>query len=369
MPGTSAKFSSLLPWSVLNSILEEHRLEPPRLRLTREGQPVPAERFLSFSANRRKSGQPIPRLNAAALSSELREGATLVLDAVDELHRPIRNLAESLERIFRVRSQVNAYAGWRTSHGFDLHWDDHDVFVLQVAGRKRWQIYGTTRKFPLKLDVTPANKPPSQVLWDGLLQQGDLLYIPRGWWHVAMPLDEPTLHLTVGVNNLTGVDLLTWFTSRLRSEEDVRRDIPLFGGAEAKQAFAECLRDALLSHWNPGVIEEFLADADAKSSSRPVLGLPFTAMPQVLPEDDLWFVQWRGTRDVKIETDSDGNLVVVALGRRWRFSQDAKPMLTMFTSGRKCSLADLQRSAGDLSSTRIRAFVRELIIAGLLNLS
>ena len=54
-----------------------------------------------------------------------------------------------------------------------------------------------------------------------LLEAGDLLYIPRGWWHVAMPLDEPTLHLTVGVNNLTGADFLRWFADRLRRVDDV----------------------------------------------------------------------------------------------------------------------------------------------------
>src|SRR4051794_469434 len=152
VPGRSGKFAALLPWATLNDILEEHRLEPPRLRLTREGQPVPEERYVSFQPNRRRSGSPIPRINAAGLTRELREGATLVLDNVDELHRPVRRLAESLERIFRVRIQVNAYSGWRTSHGFDLHWDDHDVFVLQLAGRKHWKVYGMTRPFPLGRD-------------------------------------------------------------------------------------------------------------------------------------------------------------------------------------------------------------------------
>ena len=121
---------------------------------------------------------------------------------------PITHLAESLERVFRVRIQVNAYAGWRTSHGFDLHWDDHDVFILQIAGRKKWKVYGMTRKYPLARDVEPATDKPDTPLWEGMLEDGDLLYIPRGWWHVATPLDEPTLHLTVGVNNPNGADLL-----------------------------------------------------------------------------------------------------------------------------------------------------------------
>ena len=188
VPGRRGKFSALLPWQVLNEILEEHRMEPPRLRLTRAGKPVPGEKWLSWQSNRRKSGYPIPRLNSTALSRELREGATLVLDNVDELHRPVRQMAQALERAFHVRVQVNSYSGFRTSHGFDLHWDDHDVFILQVAGRKQWKVYGMTRRFPLASDVESAEPPATEALWEGLLEDGDLLYIPRGWWHVATPL-------------------------------------------------------------------------------------------------------------------------------------------------------------------------------------
>ena len=258
VPGTRGKFSELLPWPSLNQILEQHRLDTPRVRLTREGKQVPAESFLSYQSNRRRPNQPIARVRAADLTRELREGATLVLDAVDELHAPITALAESLERVFRVRIQVNAYAGWRTSHGFDLHWDDHDVFILQIAGRKQWKVYGMTRKYPLARDVEPATDKPDKPLWEGMLEAGDLLYIPRGWWHVATPLNEPTLHLTVGVNNPNGADLLAWFVDRLKTSEDVRRDLPQFAGAEEQGALLDRLRDLLIQEWRPGLMDEYL---------------------------------------------------------------------------------------------------------------
>jgi hypothetical protein len=367
VPGVPDKFSALLPWSVLNSILETHRLEPPRLRLTREGKPVPQERYLSRQSNRRASGQPIPRLDATALTNELRDGATLVLDAVDELHRPIRTLAGSLERLFRVRVQVNAYAGWRTSHGFDLHWDDHDVFILQVAGRKQWKVYGMTRRYPLARDIEPAVDPPTEVLWEGLLQSGDLLYIPRGWWHVATPLDEPTLHLTVGVNNLTGADLLTWFIDRLRAVENLRRDIPHWTGAAAYPAIANSLRDVLFEHWRPGLIDEFLSDMDAKSRPRPSFALPWSATQEVLPADG-WRVRWSGDRGAAVTPgDADDEIVVSANGRRWKFARASRPLLEILVSGRECDRTDLERASnGRIECGVIRAFVKELVINGLL---
>lgn len=364
VPGVPRKFAGLLPWPVLNSVLEQHRLEPPRLRLTRDGKPVPPD-FLYFQPNRRASGRPIPRLNATALTRELREGATLVLDAVDELYQPLTALAESLESVFRVRIQINAYAGWRTCHGFDVHWDDHDVFILQVAGRKHWKIFGTTRKYALARDVEPATEPPSRVLWEGLLNDGDLLYIPRGWWHVATPLDEPTLHLTVGVNNPTGADLLSWFTGRLPAAEAVRRDIPHLSSRQDRAAWLEELRHAFLERWHSGLIEEYLADLDSKSRPRPRLALPWSATPNLVQSAGNT-VCWNGARRLALQT-SDGELILDANGRRWRFAEGARPLLEVLLSGREISVDELSSTAAPaLDRETVLSFVRELIKAGLI---
>jgi hypothetical protein len=360
VPGVPGKFSTLLPWPVLNRILEQHRLEPPRLRLTREGRPVPAASYVSYQPNRRKKGPPIPRLNATALTRELRDGATLVLDAVDELHTPITRLAQALERVFRVHVQVNAYAGWRTCHGFDLHWDDHDVFVLQVAGRKHWKIYGTTRKYPLARDVEAAVDPPTEVLWEGLLSDGDLLYIPRGWWHVATPLDEATLHLTVGVNNPTGADFLAWFVDRLRSVEHVRKDIPHLSTVNVQRNFADGIRDVFINEWRPEVVDEYLSDLDAKSRPRPHMALPWTPTPDGLPAGEFRF-RWNAVRSGRLS--SNGEVTLNANGRRWRFAQAAGPLLELLLSGRELTLAELRTDA--VGEATVRAFVRELVANGL----
>ena len=368
LPGTPAKFAALLPWAELNRILEQHRLEPPRLRLTREGEPVAPAAYISYRPNRRRSGQPVPRLLPTRLSEELRNGATLVLDAVDELCEPITRLAANLERMFRVRIQVNAYAGWRTSHGFDLHWDDHDVFILQIAGRKQWKVYGMTRRYPLARDVVATADPPAGPLWEGMLVAGDLLYIPRGWWHVATPLDEPTLHLTAGINNPTGADLLSWFVDRLRESEHVRRDLPHLESREAQIAYAERLREIIAGAWRPDLVAEYMAEMDATASGRTRFGLPWTATPGVLPpEGTRYEVQWNGPRLTAIQRDANaGEITIDARGRRWRFKAAAEPVLSRLISHRACSLPDLQSAAPGLEPQTVTAFVRELVANGLL---
>jgi hypothetical protein len=348
---------------VLNEILEEHGFEPPRLRLTRAGKPVPAHKWLSWQPNRRNSGSPVPRLNSTALTRELREGATLVLDNVDELHRPVRRMAEALERVFHVRVQVNSYSGFRTSHGFDLHWDDHDVFILQVAGRKQWKVYGMTRRFPLASDVESADAPPTEALWEGLLEDGDLLYIPRGWWHVATPLDEPTLHLTVGVNNLTGADFLSWFVNRMKAAEVVREDLPHLSGAEMLVQYSERLKAAVLEAWRPELVEKYLSYMDTTACARPSVALPWSATPAIVPEGD-FRVRWSGARAAKVTADGEGTVSVEALGRKWRFAASARPLLEALVMGEEFGTGQLTAAAG-LDARIVRALLRELAAEGL----
>src|SRR5438105_9922977 len=94
--GRAGRFARLMPWGRLNEILRRHRLDFPRLRLVRDGKPAPVSSYLRHVVGGRGKTN-IPRLKPIELTKHLRAGATLVLDAVDELHAPIEELAEELE--------------------------------------------------------------------------------------------------------------------------------------------------------------------------------------------------------------------------------------------------------------------------------
>ncbi len=200
--GSEGRFEHLLPWKNLNDLLSQHRLDEPRLKLFRDGETLQSSTYTSYSPQRRDPLGRVPQIHPEALTGHLQNGATLVLDNVDAMFAPITDLVEGLERKLRMRANANAYAGWHTSHGFDLHWDDHDVFVVQVSGRKRWQIFGKTHEHPLRGESESCAEKPTIPIWEGLIESGDVLYMPRGVWHVAFPVDEPTLHLTVGASHL-----------------------------------------------------------------------------------------------------------------------------------------------------------------------
>jgi hypothetical protein len=362
--GRPGRFAHMMPWARLSEILRRHRLDHPRLRLVRDGKPVPVASYLRHLTGGRQRAA-VPRLKSSELARHLRDGATLVLDAVDELSGPVEELARDLELFFRERVQVNLYAGWQTSRGFDLHWDDHDVFILQVAGRKRWGVYGQTRPYPLVNDIEKAEKPAREPLWEGTLEDGDLLYIPRGWWHVAEPLAEPTLHLTVGVHNRTGLDLLRWLSERLRASEPFRRDLPRFAPPAERAAHAARLREELLTAWGDALVEQFYEDLDARADSRARVELPWVATPAAEPPAPEMIVRLLAPRALKFEA-SGGVLEFDCLGRRWRFAEEAAPVLRRLDERRACTIAELHEAArGRLPLSKVRAFAAELALHGL----
>ncbi|HEY6806115.1 MAG TPA: cupin domain-containing protein [Pyrinomonadaceae bacterium] len=360
--GWPSKFSHLLPWNRLNEILQQHRLDFPRLRLTRDGERLRPETYLRYTTGRRKTS--VPRLRQAELTRELSLGASLVLDAVDELHGTLTELAEDLELFFRARIQINSYAGWRTSRGFDLHWDDHDVFILQVDGRKRWVVHGPTIPHPLPGD-SKEQKPEGPPLWDQILNTGDLLYIPRGFWHVAFPLDEPTLHLTVGVHNRTGLDLARWVTERLHTSETFRQDLPLFASAELRAAYLDQIRSELLDQLDDDLLNRYFQELDANTTARARFSLPWSPTPEVLPESPQTLLRWLAPRPLDLHA-KDGIIEFSSQKKRWRFSAAALIILQRLETNRTCSVSELCEAAGPtLPPETVRAFLQELISNGL----
>src|SRR2546423_3509196 len=362
--GRAGNLARLMPWSRLTQIFRRQRLDFPRLRLVQDGKPLPVSSYLRHTTGARgRTG--IPRLKPTELTRHLREGATLVLDAVDELSDPVGELAEGLELFFREHVQVNLYAGWQTSRGFDLHWDDHDVFILQAAGRKRWSVYGQTRPYPLVADVERAEKPTSEPLWEGTLEDGDLLYIPRGWWHVALPLAEPTLHLTVGIHKRTGLDLLRWLAERMRASELFRQDLPRTPSPTERAAHVARMREELFAEFDAALLERFYEDEDARADARARVSLPLDATPQSLapPRDAL--VRLLAPRPLK-PTAANGVVEFDCMKRRWRFAEDALLVLRPLAERRVCAVAELcEAASARLDERTVRALIGELSRHGL----
>jgi hypothetical protein len=101
-----------------------------------------------------------------------------------------------------------------------------------------------------------------------------MLHVPRGWWHIARPLNEPCLHLTVTVRNPTGLDLLGWLAEKMKASETARMAVPVNATSEEQREWLGRLRADLLAQWDEMLVERFAGEKDLAARPRPTLSLP-----------------------------------------------------------------------------------------------
>ena len=129
--------------------------------------------------------------------------------------------------------QINAYITPPQNQGFAPHHDVHDVFVLQVSGRKHWIVHPPVVEDPLgnqpfngfKAEI--AERVGEEALIDTTLEPGDALYLPRGTIHSAQALGETSIHLTVGVHPLTRYELVRFLLDAVQDEPALRASLPM----------------------------------------------------------------------------------------------------------------------------------------------
>lgn len=358
-PGAPRRFDSLLAWTALNDALERLRVSGDRVRMVRDGCRVPPEVYLA--QGERGGGSP---LQSHGVQRMLAQGATLVVDAIDELIPAIRELAESFEHVFRQRVGVNAYLGFGRQHGFHLHWDHHDTLILQVAGRKHWRVLEPTRRHPLRNDLAAAAPPAADVapVWEGLLEAGSVLYMPRGWWHVATPIDEPSLHLTLGLCHPTGADFVEWAAARIRAREEARRDLPHLASPEHQHAYVTSLADELRTIVASRTLDEYMTWSESHQPLRPRFSLPVprSAAWRASAEDRIWLT---GVRRLWLRHGRTGELAFELAGKSWQCAGSLRPALTQLSSAPR-RLDDLLSAIDAADRAALRTLLAAMHLAG-----
>ena len=226
------KFASVMSWDILNDCLNMTAIWGTRsLAMVLDNKPQPPERYChqAIDRNAQQGWQP----NAHEVKALLRAGASLVANDLDTLHPGIALAATALEGALGGTAQSNVYCSWAAHQAFDSHYDTHEVFALHVAGEKVWRVYENRIDFPI---AHPAFKDLSQemhdrqkgrVIMEVRLKPGDLLYIPRGYYHDALADSEGTLHITFGVTHVIGMDLLSLLLDHAVADPLFRKNFPL----------------------------------------------------------------------------------------------------------------------------------------------
>jgi hypothetical protein len=227
-------FDDLLTLHSVDELLSSRGLRTPFLRVARDGTVVSSAEFTGSGG---VGAQVADQVIDDRVLRLFAEGCTLVLQGLHRLWPPLIEFAGQLGLDLGHPVQVNAYVTPASSRGFAAHYDVHDVFVLQVAGQKRWTVHDPVHQAPLRTQPWQdrsekvADRAAQPPLLDEVLSPGDALYLPRGYLHSAQALGGVSAHLTVGVHVVTRYHLVEALVERLRAlageEPELRAALPL----------------------------------------------------------------------------------------------------------------------------------------------
>jgi JmjC domain len=342
-------FADLFDLDTVDRLLSRQGLRTPFLRVAKNGQTYPSGRFTRGGG----VGATInDQADDAALTRLYADGATIVLQGLHRTHGPLVDFGQQLAADLGHPVQINAYITPPQSQGFSDHYDVHDVFVLQIAGEKRWFIREPVLRHPTReqpwtdheaaVEAAARQKP----LLDVVLRPGDALYLPAGFLHAAQALGETSAHLTVGVHTWTRAHLLAELLAALQSVEGLREPLPLGiditdpadVGLELQETI-DSLRAALQEDvLVEPVVARLARLADGASRAEPVGPL---AQARAIAALDLWTrLRWRrGLRATLVAAGPE--LTVRTAETTVRLPAAAEPAIRRLLAGEELTVAEL----------------------------
>ncbi len=250
LKGTPGKFAAVTSWRQINQLLNmTHIWSGQSLKVVMDQVVLPPEQYCAPATSRDNAQlmQPV----AEKVMDWVKRGASLALNDVDSLSPGLASVSNAIEAAGLGKAQANIYISFQSHKAFPSHYDTHDVWAVQVEGEKTWNIWEGRNEAPI---AHPAFRAEGQAHHDQakgrlreqlVLKTGDLLYLPRGWYHDALAEGPTSMHIAYGVHAPLGMDVMNVLVERVLYEPIFRQPLPRQDGSAAAR-FALTSRAALL---------------------------------------------------------------------------------------------------------------------------
>ena len=268
-PGEPTKYATLIDSDDINRMLSKTVVGLGTVRIRQpNGRQVALDEFsVPVDINRDRRA-----IRADVMEGQLKAGATLSIEHCESLFPDLHEMCCTLAEAFMARVYATLFLVYTPERPCGLHWDDRDMFVCQVAGRKHWPLYKPPYENPL-LDHrrTSYQTPAYESAQEFTLKPGESLYIPRGWAHNPAAIEEGSMHVAFAIAMPTGIDLLDWIRADLsKTSAEIRGDLPLTLPPSGRSTYANRLREIVLQHLSDETLENYYQRHRSIVCSRPV---------------------------------------------------------------------------------------------------
>lgn len=252
----------------------------------RKGPLIPKEHYVEAFED---TGRIRHRFNKAAVYEYLKDGATLVYNRIN--NEPFSDdIAKQVARFAQAHTVVSGYLAFGDDASYKNHWDTRDVFAVQLVGKKHWSLSAPNFEMPLYMQQSkdlPHIPEPETTDMEVVLEAGDILYIPRGWWHNPVPMGCETFHLAIGTFPPNGHNYMEWLMNKVPDIVGFRHNLQSWAQDQgrlkaAAEEFAAQIAD-------PDNYETFMQEflGDQRSDSRFAMEIFGNPNSDGLPEDAL----------------------------------------------------------------------------------
>ena len=210
-PLGAKSFTDLLNWNVVEEVISKGESV---LRIVQDGKVIKDYVDLSIEEAR----------------EHYSKGHTLLLRYAEKSNARLSELALDFQKGLHSKVDIQLYCTPDGHNAFGWHYDVEEVFIIQTKGSKAYSIRpNTIHPNPLISSIPKdlgyeKEKTPLEI--KVTLEEGDWLYIPSGWWHIARTQKE-SMHISIGAMPSSAVDIAEYLPKYLSQNPFWRTRMPV----------------------------------------------------------------------------------------------------------------------------------------------
>lgn len=248
--GGGEDFKGILKWSDINDIVKTKK---SHLRIVQNGRMI----------------KDYADLNNEEVLNYYKNGNTILIKNAELSHALCKALANDFSSSFFTPVDIQLYCTPEGHNAFGWHYDVEEVFIIQTQGSKAYTIrQNTIHPNPLVSSIPKDlgyEMEKSDLEISVTLKEGDWLYIPSGWWHIAKTQEE-SMHISIGLMPRSAIDFLSYLQKDLASSPYWRIRMPVhkqFSSTKEEvdfyqEAIGQLGQDILRRISEPRFVEDFL---------------------------------------------------------------------------------------------------------------